>query len=351
MTTYPTDPLKQPPQLGHAAIADAPAREILTRATGFIGSYDFTLNPYSGCSFGCTYCYAAFFSRKPEERDGWGAWVRIKSNAVDLLAGRLKRKPGFLDDKTIYMSSVTDPYQPIERKVGLTRGLLKVMAGGSSAGANNANDKNDAKAPQLSLLTVDPQSEEGGPQPGLAGSQAAPSAAPPASVKPRPKLVVQTRSPDVVRDCDLLREIAKNGGRVRVNMTVTTDDEDVRRTFEPYCPSNAARLRAIAEVHAAGVETCITMTPLLHVKDAEGFAIRLLETGVEQFIIQSFHFQKGKFVASTRDQAFDLMAEKLDTDRAGFRDEYLRHYHKVKDTLQERLPALGEDKGGFAPPF
>ena len=53
------------------------------------------------------------------------------------------------------------------------------------------------------------------------------------------KLVVQTRSPDVVRDADPSREIVDGGGQVQVNLTVTTDDEDVRRAFEPACPSNA----------------------------------------------------------------------------------------------------------------
>ena len=50
--------------------------------------YDFTLNPYSGCSFGCTYCYAAFFSRTKEQRDGWGYWVTVKENAIELLERR-----------------------------------------------------------------------------------------------------------------------------------------------------------------------------------------------------------------------------------------------------------------------
>ena len=280
-----------------------------------MNTYDYTLNPYSGCSFGCTYCYAAFFSRKTEERDSWGEWVRVKANAVDLLEERLKGTPDFIDGKTIYMSSVTDPYQPIERKVKLTRGLLAIMAGQTCRSEDG----------QLSLISNVPN--------------------------PKPKLVIQTRSPDVVNDCDLFQKIEENGGRVRVNMTVTTDDEDVRRTFEPYCPSNTARLCAIAQVQTKGVDTCITMTPLLLVKEADNFAEQLLDTGVDRFIIQPFHFQKGKFVAATRDQAFDLMAEKLNTDRAKFGEAYLEHYRMIKDVLQDRLPNLGEGKGGFAPPF
>ena len=280
---------------GNIEVSSRSAREILMRGTGFLEAYDFTLNPYAGCAFGCTYCYAAFFSRSAERRDDWGNWVEVKENAVELL---MRRRIGGLDGKRIYMSSVTDPYQPVERRLKLTRRLLQVLA-----------DRH------------------------------------------QPKLVVQTRSPDVVRDCDLFRKIEEGGGRVRVNMTVTTDDEDVRRTFEPSCPSNAQRLRAIAEVREAGVDACITLTPLLLVSDAEAFAESLLATGVERFIAQPFHFARGKFVAATREGAFALMAEKLGCDVASFQPRYLAHYERVRAVLRERLPELGEGKDGFAPPF
>ena len=247
----------RPNQLGQAVVEYSPVRDILTRASGFMGEYDYTLNPYSGCSFGCTYCYAAFFSLSREKRDRWGHWITVKENAVSKME-RFKRS---LDGKLIYMSSVTDPYQPIERKLKITRDLLKILA-----------------------------------------------------ERHKPKLVVQTRSPLVVRDCDLFRSIEDNGGRVQINMTVTTDNEDIRRTFEPYCPSNSERMRAIAEIVNAGIDACITMTPLLLVRDALAFSESLLKTGVKKFIAQPFHFQRGKFIASTREEAFAIMAitSKLD---------------------------------------
>ena len=300
-----------PSRVGGAGVTRAHARSVLTKPAGFMSEYDFTLNPYSGCSFGCSYCYAAFFGASKEDRDAWGQWVRVKENAVAILA---KRKPGSLDGKRIYMSSVTDPYQPVERELRLTRGLLGVLAG--------------QRGPEYPALLGDP---------------------------PKPKLVVQTRSPDVVRDCDLLRRIEANGGRSQVNMTVTTDDDEVRRVFEPSCPSNAVRLRAVARAQAEGVAACVTMTPLLWVSDADAFADRLLETGVRKFIVQPFHFQRGKFVASTREKALDLMARKLDCDRAVFRERYLAHYDGVYAVLEARLTAegaeLGVGKDGFRPPF
>ena len=283
-----------PDRIGQASVEYKPTSAILTPATGFMDAYDYTLNPYSGCSFGCTYCYAAFFSRDREKRDNWGYWVNVKENAVSKL-DNLKRS---LDDKLIYMSSVTDPYQPIERKLEITRGLLNIMA-----------------------------------------------------ERHKPKLVIQTRSPMVVRDCDLFQRIEDNGGRVQVNMTITTDDEDIRRTFEPYCPSNSVRIQAIAKVRAAGIDACITMTPLLLVKDAYIFSKSLLKTDIKKFIAQPFHFQQGKFIASTREKAFAIMTEKLDCTPSSFRDEYMKHYHEVFNVLRKNLPSLGEGKDGFAPPF
>lgn len=270
------------------------ARAILTRATGFLSAYDFTLNPYNGCSFGCTYCYAAFFSRGGFYPEDWGKWVRVKENAVALLK---KHKPGGIERKRIYLSSVTDPYQPLEKKLRLTRALLEAL------------------------------------------------------VAHRPKLVVQTRSPLVARDCDVYQRIEKAGGRVQVNMTITTDDENIRRAFEPYCPSNAVRMRAIGQVAQAGVDACITMTPLLLVADADEFVKNLSASGVKKFIAQPFHFGKGRFIAQTRTEAVAVMAEKLNCAEAEYQARYLEHYQGVFATLKQGLPSLGEGKDGFAPPF
>ncbi len=290
----------RPTRLGRASIEYKPAGAILTKATGFMDAYDFTLNPYSGCAFGCTYCYAAFFSRASgsmtgaERRDSWGRWVEVKENAIGLLERRRKR----LDGTLIYMSSVTDPYQPVERRLRLTRGLLKVLA-----------------------------------------------------TRHRPRLVVQTRSPDVVRDADLFRQIVRGGGKVQVNVTVTTDDEDVRRAFEPSCPSNEKRLDAARELVRREIDTCVTMTPLLLVRHAERFADDLLATGVRKYIVQPFHFQRGKFVAGTRDAALGITAEKLGCRKGEVMQRYGEHYRAARRVLRGRLPQLGEGKDGFSPPF
>ena len=272
----------KPARIGDCAVSYQQARTILTPASGYMAAYDYTLNPYSGCSFGCTYCYAAFFSRDVAQRDNWGNWVTVKENAVALLR---KKKLHALDGKKIYMSSVTDPYQPIERGLELTRSLLEEL---------------------------------------LRAHQ--------------PRLVIQTRSPDVTRDIDILRQF----DHLQVNMTVTTDSEAVRRVFEPACPNNRVRLKAIERVAASGVDACITLTPLLPVDDARAFARQLQETGVTKFVIQPFHAGGGKFVAGTREPAEKMLA------KYGWSE---KRYKDICSVLQEYLPDLREGRDGFAPPI
>ncbi|MBC7855862.1 MAG: radical SAM protein [Pirellulaceae bacterium] len=271
-------PSHRPTRLGPAIVNYKDASGILTKPSGFMAEYDFTINPYSGCAFGCAYCYAASFAPDEQSAGSWGKWVTVKRNALDLIR-RLRRD---LRGKSIYISSVTDPYQPVEKRLELTRAILLEL------------------------------------------------------VRHQPRLVIQTRSPLVVRDLDLLKQFDV----AQVNMTITTDSEEVRRAFEPSCPGNEQRLQAIRQVCEARIQACITMTPLLPVVDAEGFADRLLATGVKRFIVQPFHAKRGQFAAGTKDNATPLI-ERYHWTGAG--------YLAVRDVLRRRLPQLGEGKDGFAP--
>ena len=256
------------------------ARQILNRGAGYLREYDYSLNPYVGCSFGCSYCYAAFFA--PFERQGsWGDWVRVKRNA----AVKLERMRRSLAGATIYMSSATDPYQPIERRLGLTRSLLPILA------------------------------ERGA------------------------RLVVQTRSPLVTRDIDLLGEFQE----VCVNFSVTTDSEEVRRAFEPRNPPIPDRLRAATEVAEAGIPVAITMTPLLPLADPARFAERVAATGAWRFVTDDFVETAGHFRAGTGASARRL-AEEFEWDS--------ERYRQARDVLVDALsPDICEGEAGFSPAF
>jgi DNA repair photolyase len=262
------------------AVRHRQATSILSKAGGFASSFDYTLNPYSGCAFACSYCYAAFFAPTEDQKNRWGEWVDVKDNALDLLRRKRKRP---LIDKSVYMSSVTDPYQPVERQLELTRAIL------------------------AELLEHH-----------------------------RVRLVVQTRAPLVTRDIDLLKQFET----ARVQMTITTDDDEIRRVFEPLCASTAQRLEAARTLVAAGVDTSICMTPLLPVRDPVAFADALRETGVRKFVTQNFHPANRRFVAGTSEATWRLLAERK-WDAA--------HYAQVRRILCLTLPEVREGRAGFVP--
>ena len=225
------------------------ARSLFSPATGFIArsGFDFTCNPYLGCTFACAYCYARFLPQNPRPAGEWGRWVSAKRNAVDLAAKQGKRVAG----KAVYMSSVTDPYQPAERSLLLTRGILEAL------------------------------------------------------VPHQPRLAVQTRGPLVVRDTDVLRQFE----HVRVNVTIPTDSEAVRVRFEPKAPPLDRRWAGVGELAAAGVPVGICVTPTLPIENAERFADRIAAANPAVVVTQDFHDAGGRFGADTGEEAWQTRRE------------------------------------------
>jgi DNA repair photolyase len=225
------------------------AKSIFSPATGFIarGGFDFTCNPYLGCTFGCTYCYAAFLPQNPRPAGDWGRWLMAKRNAVELAHKRASKLAG----RAVYMSSVTDPYQPVERSLMLSRGILEAL------------------------------------------------------LPHQPRLVVQTRGPLVVRDIDLLTRLAST----RVNVSIPTDSEAVRVRFEPKAPPLDRRWAAVEELAAAGVPVGICVTPTLPVEDPEQFADRIAAMNPAVVVTQDFHNAGGKFGADTATAAWETRRE------------------------------------------
>ena len=85
--------------------------------------YDYALNPYTGCTHACSYCYARFMKRFSGHKEPWGEFVDVKINAPDLLERELKRKKR----GTVWVSGVCDPYQPVEARYKLTRQCLELL--------------------------------------------------------------------------------------------------------------------------------------------------------------------------------------------------------------------------------
>jgi DNA repair photolyase len=225
------------------------SKSIFSPATGFIqrGGFAWTCNPYVGCTFGCAYCYAAFLPQNRRPAEEWGRWVGAKKNAAELARKQAKKVAG----QAVYMSSVTDPYQPVERSLMLTRGILEAM------------------------------------------------------LPHQPRLTVQTRGPLVVRDIDVLRDFRS----LRVNVSIPTDSERVRVQFEPKAPPLEKRWDAIRQLKDAGIAVGVCVTPTLPIEDPAGFAKRIAEFAPDVLVCQDFHDSGGGFGADTGGEARRLLAE------------------------------------------
>lgn len=193
--------------------------------------YDYAVNPYVGCAHACTYCYARFMRRFSGHKEPWGGFVDVKINAAYLLAKEILRKPR----GTVWVSGVCDPYQPLEERYTLTRECVRV-------------------------ITAE-----------------------------RWPLVVQTRSPLVVRDLDLLA----GAPDVEVGLSITTADDEVRTLFEPLAPSIPARIEALTTLHEAGVTTFAMIAPLL--PGAEELP-QLLAGRVDHVLIDRMNYGYGTWV-------------------------------------------------------
>jgi DNA repair photolyase len=185
-----------------------PVRSLLNRCTGARMPFTWTINPYRGCEFACKYCYARYTHEFMEMRDGveFEQKIYAKQRAAELLHQEFRRvKPG----EDIAIGTATDPYQPIERKLEITRSILQELARHS----------------------------------GL-------------------ELGIVTKSAMVARDVDVLHEIGKNN-RICVNVTVTTTDADLARILEPRAPRPDLRLRALRELRDAGIRAGVICAPVL----------------------------------------------------------------------------------------
>jgi len=175
------------------------AKSILSRSG--IPGVDYCVNPYVGCTHACRYCYASFMKRFTAHTEPWGAFADAKVNAAEVLEKELRRARA----GSVMLSSVTDPYQPLEERLGLTRRCLEAL------------------------------------------------------LRHRFPVDILTKSPLVLRDVDLLEGAAG----VEVGITVTTDDEEIRTIFEPGAPPIRARLQALRELFARGVRTYAFIGPIL----------------------------------------------------------------------------------------
>ena len=183
-------------------------KSIITRNNSPDVGFETSLNPYRGCEHGCIYCYA----RPTHDYLGFSAGldfeskIMVKTNAPELLRTELE-SPRW-QPQTLILSGVTDPYQPIERTLRITRGCLEVLA------------------------------------------------------KFRNPVAIITKNRLVTRDVDILSELAACNA-VAVNISVTSLDANLQRVLEPRTSSPQARLDAIRQLRSAGIPTGVMVAPII----------------------------------------------------------------------------------------
>jgi DNA repair photolyase len=217
------DPDKKPALVGIARLAaqgasirqghdveyfTLPVRSLLNRCTAARMPFTWTINPYRGCEFACKYCYARYTHEFMEMREGvdFERKIYVKQQAAWILRQDLKKvKRG----EEIAIGTATDPYQPAERRYEVTRAIIEELARHH----------------------------------GL-------------------ELGIVTKSNLVLRDAELLREIAEHN-QLFVNITVTTVNAELARILEPRAPRPDLRLEAVRQLNLAGVDAGVICAPVV----------------------------------------------------------------------------------------
>jgi len=202
-----------------------PVKSILNRCESARVPFEWTINPYRGCEFGCKYCYARYTHEYMEIDGGeFEKKIYVKQDAGALLARDVARKysyeskaSGYTQAEHIAIGTATDPYQPAEREYGVTRACLEELA----------------KREGLSVSII-------------------------------------TKSNQIVRDIDILKVIAGKSA-LAINITVTTLKPRLARLLEPRAPRPDLRLAAVKELREAGLQVGVSASPLLPgITDGEG---------------------------------------------------------------------------------
>jgi len=191
----PIDPMKFSFRKFH--IGEIKAKSIITKSGLDV---DYVINPYVGCQHSCIYCYARFMKRFTNHHEPWGQFLDVKINAPELIPKNNKK----YENKSIFISSVTDPYQPAERKYKLMRGILE------------------------RLISLEPD------------------------------LCILTKSDLIIRDIDLLKRFKKCIAGVSLSLS----DDKIRKEVEPFAASVERRINAVKQLKKAGIQTFIFISPM-----------------------------------------------------------------------------------------
>jgi len=245
-----------------------------------IENIDYSVNPYVGCEHGCIYCYARYMRYYSGHRERWGEFVDVKINAPLILAKEIYRKPR----GHVILSTVTDPYQPLERRYRVTENCLK------------------------KLLRYDfPVS-------------------------------ILTKSSLVLRDIDLLAKF----NHCEVGMTIITGDEKLKRFLEPRSSSIKERLDALKKFSEIGIPTYVFVGPIIpsindEEEDLRKLTQKLLDAEVDRVMFDHLNPRYGVTEQISRflEHHFPHLLSGF-LEKMRFSDEFYREIkHKFSKIMNE----------------
>jgi DNA repair photolyase len=278
-----------------------------------------SINPYIGCAFGCTYCYARYahgyaFERavaaNPDheqiatdaaELPPWLSFERrilVKENAAVVLRKTLRngsaRHAALIEGESITIGTATDPYQPAERRFRITRQLLEVIAD----------------------------------HPGL-------------------RIHIITKSPLITRDVDVIKRIMRHS-TLHVHISLITVDRELARRIEPRAPTPEARLRAVRRLREAGIAVSVNVMPILPgITDAphqlESLVMAIAGSGATYIGACALRLQ-----ATARKRYLPFIAKEFPELTARYRATYANSYEagdNYRDGLRQVMRRLCERHG------
>lgn len=291
---------------------ELPVRSALNSAAATHMGF-WSINPYIGCEFGCSYCYARDTHRYAVERqvtagglgeasdevllamspvDAFERHILVKRNLADVLLRTLE--PSRVGGAAIVIGTATDPYQPAERSFGITRSVLEVLL--RFRGLN---------------------------------------------------LGIITKSPLITRDLGLLTALAARH-RLRVHISIATADGSLLRRLEPRTPMPHARLRALARLAAAGIDAGIMVAPIIpRITDSRAHLARLL-AAAKQAGARFVHAGPLRLGPTARRQFLAQVAREFPE----LHERYQHHFARsesanpaYREALSQRLEGLREEYG------
>src|SRR5215469_16559141 len=261
-------------------------RSVLTRCNSPRMPFEWMINPYRGCEFACKYCYARYTHEFLELRDGldFERKIYVKQHTSWLLRQELKKvRPG----EEIAMGTATDPYQPAERRFGITRAILQEFA--------------RHKGFEIGLVT---------------------------------------KSNLVLRDLELIKAIAREN-QISICMTVTTVRTDLARILEPRAPRPDLRLMAVQKLTEAGIHAGINCAPVLPgITDSPADLEKVIKAAGE--VGAKFVHVNPLFLKPCAEKVFmPFLEEKLPQLVAMYRERYSGRAY-LPDGYQKRISALAK---------